>query len=214
MGTQPTTPASTGAATVAALGVVFGDLGTSPLYALQEAFTGRHGVASTPENVLGVVSLFIWSLLGVVSIKYVLFIMRADNRGEGGILALLALTGARGKSDFRARGLLVLGLFGATLLYGDGIITPAVSVLSAIEGLEIASTRFTPFVIPLTVLILVGLSSFSDSAAGVWAASSARCCCSGSPRSPPSACARSSRHRARSRPCRPCTRCVTSASTA
>jgi KUP system potassium uptake protein len=157
MATQPHTPTATGAATIAALGVVFGDLGTSPLYALQEAFTGKHGVASTPDNVLGVVSLFIWSLLGVVSVKYVLFIMRADNRGEGGILALLALTGARGNPDVRARGLLVLGLFGATLLYGDGIITPAVSVLSAIEGLEIASTRFTPFVIPLTVLILVGL---------------------------------------------------------
>jgi KUP system potassium uptake protein len=144
---------------LSALGVVFGDLGTSPLYALQEAFGGKHGVDGTPENVLGVVSLFIWSLLLVVSLKYVFFIMRADNRGEGGILALLALTGARGKESGRAQALLLVGLFGATLLYGDGVITPAVSVLSAVEGLNEGTTAFAPYVVPLTVVILIALFS-------------------------------------------------------
>ena len=141
---------------VAALGVVFGDLGTSPLYALQEAFTGPHAVAASRENVLGVISLFLWSLVLVVSIKYVVFLMRADNRGEGGILALLALTGARGGRRF-ARLVIALGLFGAALLYGDGVITPAVSVLSAVEGLVVASPVFERAVIPVTVAILVGL---------------------------------------------------------
>jgi KUP system potassium uptake protein len=141
---------------VAALGVVFGDLGTSPLYALQEAFTGPHGVAASRENVLGVISLFLWSLVLVVSIKYVVFLMRADNRGEGGILALLALTGARAGRRFAAI-VIALGLFGAALLYGDGVITPAVSVLSAVEGLVLASPVFERAVIPVTIAILVGL---------------------------------------------------------
>ena len=147
--------------TIAALGVVFGDLGTSPLYALQEAFTGSHGAAVTRDNVLGIVSLFLWSLVLVVTIKYVSFLMRADNRGEGGILALLALTGARADRPERARGhraaklMIVLGLFGAALLYGDGVITPAISVLSAVEGLEVASPSFHSIVIPATIVILI-----------------------------------------------------------
>ena len=141
---------------VAALGVVFGDLGTSPLYALQEAFTGPHAVAATRDNVLGVISLFLWSLVLVVSIKYVVFLMRADNRGEGGILSLLALTGAR--TARRSAPLVVaLGLLGAALLYGDGVITPAISVLSAVEGLVVASPALAGVVIPVTIAILVGL---------------------------------------------------------
>ena len=155
---------------VAALGVVFGDLGTSPLYALQEAFTGPHAVAASRENVLGVLSLFLWSLVLVVSIKYVVFLMRADNRGEGGILALLALTGAR--TGRRNAGLVIaLGLFGAALLYGDGVITPAVSVLSAVEGLVVASPVFEHAVIPLTIGILVGLFAmqrFGSGSVGRW----------------------------------------------
>jgi KUP system potassium uptake protein len=141
---------------LAALGVVFGDLGTSPLYALQEAFTGPHAAKVTLENVLGVLSLFFWALTLVVSVKYVTFLLRADNHGEGGILALLALTGAR--DGRRHAGLLIaLGLFGAALLYGDGVITPAISVLSAVEGLEVASPALERFVVPLTIVILVAL---------------------------------------------------------
>ena len=141
---------------VAALGVVFGDLGTSPLYALQEAFTGPHAVAPDRENVLGVISLFLWSLVLVVSVKYIGFLMRADNRGEGGILALLALTGARAGRRFAAL-VIALGLIGAALLYGDGVITPAVSVLSAVEGLALASPALGRAVLPVTLVILVGL---------------------------------------------------------
>jgi KUP system potassium uptake protein len=141
---------------IAALGVVFGDLGTSPLYALQEAFSGPHAVAATRDNVLGVISLFLWSLVLVVSIKYVVFLMRADNRGEGGILSLLALTGARAGRR-HARLVIGLGLFGAALLYGDGVITPAISVLSAVEGLVVASPALEHVVLPATIAILVGL---------------------------------------------------------
>src|SRR4249919_2701799 len=154
--------------TLGALGVVFGDLGTSPLYALQEAFGGAYPIAPTPENVRGTVSLFVWSLMIVVSLKYVMIIMRADNEGEGGILALLAMAlgGVRRSSEERhaRRGrrvavVLSLGFVGAALLYGDGVITPAISVLSAIEGLEVATPVFKPFVVPLSVLILIALFS-------------------------------------------------------
>ena len=128
-----------------ALGVVYGDIGTSPLYALRECFRPEHGVPPTQANVLGTLSLIIWSLIVIISIKYLALVMRADNRGEGGILALMSLVGARG--DRRQRFALVsLGLFGAALLYGDGMITPAISVLSAIEGLEVATPAFSPFV--------------------------------------------------------------------
>jgi len=137
-----------------ALGVVYGDIGTSPLYALRECFHAHHGVAPTQANVLGTLSLIIWSLVVIISVKYIALVMRADNRGEGGILALMSLVGARG--DFKRRFLLIsLGLFGAALLYGDGMITPAISVLSAVEGLEVATPVFAPFVVPLTVVVLI-----------------------------------------------------------
>jgi KUP system potassium uptake protein len=141
---------------LSAMGVVFGDLGTSPLYALQESFHGPEAVPATPQNILGVLSLFLWSLLLVVCLKYLTLLMRVDNHGEGGILALVALLkpGRQGKGHGWVVG---LGLFGAALLYGDGVITPAISVLSAVEGLKVATPLFEPYVVPLTVLILVGL---------------------------------------------------------
>jgi KUP system potassium uptake protein len=143
--------------TLAALGVVYGDLGTSPLYAMKECFFGEHGMQVTPDNVLGVLSLIVWSLIVVISIKYLVFVMRADNRGEGGILALTALVTPL-QSHKRGRWLLImLGLFGTALLYGDGMITPAISVLSAVEGLTVATPLFTPYVIPITIVILIGL---------------------------------------------------------
>ncbi len=141
-----------------ALGVVYGDIGTSPLYALKECFNGEHGVAPNQANVMGLLSLFFWSLTLVIVVKYLSFIMRADNSGEGGILALLALIrGKAGDTRRSAAWLIMMGLFGAALLYGDGVITPAISVLSAVEGLEVATTTFHPVIIPLTVGILVGL---------------------------------------------------------
>jgi KUP system potassium uptake protein len=143
--------------TLAALGVVFGDIGTSPLYAIRESFHSAHSVPVTPANVLGVLSLIFWALVVVISIKYVSYVMRADNQGEGGILALMALV----PSNYRgpnSRGLLIgLGLFGSALLYGDGMITPAITVLSAMEGLNVATPLFQPYVVPLTVVILVVL---------------------------------------------------------
>ena len=147
------------ALTVGALGIVYGDIGTSPLYALRECFHGTHGIAPTRDNVLGVLSLIFWSLTLIISIKYLVFVMRADNDGEGGILALMALVSAQ-KSSHRSgtrAGLIALGLFGAALLYGDGMITPAVSVLGAVEGLNVATTFFAPYVVPLAIVILVAL---------------------------------------------------------
>lgn len=141
-----------------ALGVVYGDIGTSPLYALRECFFGPHSVAPTPENVIGILSLVFWALILVVSVKYVAFILRADNRGEGGILALMALLVPRTGDARRRRWFIVgLGLFGAALLYGDGMITPAISVLSAVEGLNVATPVFEPVIIPITIAVLVGL---------------------------------------------------------
>ena len=141
-----------------ALGVVFGDIGTSPLYALKECFHSSHGLTPTPDNVLGILSLIFWALILVISIKYLSFILRADNQGEGGIMALTALILPHQARDQGNRKLLViLGLFGAALLYGDGMITPAISVLSAIEGLKIATPNVAHFIIPLTVAVLVVL---------------------------------------------------------
>ena len=136
--------------------MVYGDIGTSPLYSLRECFHGEHGVAATHDNVLGVLSLIFWSLMLIISVKYILFVMRADNKGEGGILALLALIaqGPDAKRKSRAR-LIALGLFGAALLYGDGMITPAISVLSAVEGLEVVTHIFEPYIVPITLVILV-----------------------------------------------------------
>ncbi len=142
---------------LAALGVVYGDIGTSPLYALRECFRGPHAVEPTAANVLGVLSLTMWSLILVVSVKYLVLILRADNRGEGGILALMALAVPPATEGRGSYSLLLLGLFGAALLYGDGMITPAISVLSAIEGLTVATPVFGPYVIPLTVAVLVGI---------------------------------------------------------
>jgi KUP system potassium uptake protein len=144
--------------TLSAIGVVYGDIGTSPLYALRECFHGLHGVAATHENVLGVLSLIFWSLTLIISIKYILFVMRADNNGEGGILALLALVAQSPGAQRKSRASLVaLGLFGAALLYGDGMITPAISVLGAVEGLDVATHIFEPYIVPITLVILVGL---------------------------------------------------------
>jgi len=139
-----------------ALGVVYGDIGTSPLYAFRACFNAKYGLSPTVPTVYGVLSLIVWSLILVVSVKYLVFVMRLDNRGEGGIVALLALLRQK-----RRRGLVVaLGLFGAALLYGDGVITPAISVLSAAEGFEVATPAFEPYVLPATLLILFLLFFF------------------------------------------------------
>ena len=144
-----------------ALGVVYGDIGTSPLYAIHECFEGGHQLPVTPANILGVLSLILWSLVLVISFKYLVFVLRADNRGEGGIIALTALvTPVKASATGRRLLLIALGLFGACLLYGDGMITPAISVLSAVEGLGIATPLFDPYIIPITVAILVGLFGF------------------------------------------------------
>lgn len=146
------------ALSLSALGVVFGDIGTSPLYALRECFHGEHAVPVTPGNVFGVLSLVFWAMMIVVTIKYLIFVLRADNRGEGGILALTALaTPIKVISHTERWWLVILGIFGAALLYGDGMITPAISVLSAVEGLNVATNVFHPFIIPITLAILVGL---------------------------------------------------------
>ena len=141
-----------------ALGVVYGDIGTSPLYAFQVALTGIGHPVPTAADVLGIVSLIFWALMALVSLKYVVFVLRADNEGEGGILALLALVGA----DRVAKGaslpiIVLLGIVGAALLYGDGVITPAISVLSAMEGLKLITPEFEKFIVPATMVILIGL---------------------------------------------------------
>ncbi|MBI2214203.1 MAG: potassium transporter Kup [Acidobacteria bacterium] len=144
-----------------ALGIVYGDIGTSPLYALRECFNGPHAVPVSTENILGVLSLIFWTLVTIVTIKYHVYVLRFDNRGEGGILALLGLIGLTNKRRKRAKFAMVgLGVFGAALLYGDGMITPAISVLSAVEGLEVATPLFKPYVIPITIAILVLLFAF------------------------------------------------------
>ncbi len=146
------------ALSLAALGVVYGDIGTSPIYALREALHTEHGVAPSPENVLGLLSLIFWALIIVISIKYLIFVMRADNCGEGGMIALTALvTPTSDRMRRRHRLLVLVGLFGASLLYGDGMITPAISVLSAVEGLQIVTPVFRPYVVPITIAILIGL---------------------------------------------------------
>jgi KUP system potassium uptake protein len=153
------TTVGTTALAIGALGVVYGDIGTSPLYALKEAFTEKsHTLMVDKINVYGVCSLAFWSLIIIISVKYLMFVMRADNRGEGGILALTALVMPRRGNTVARAGILVgLGVFGTALLYGDGMITPAISVLSAVEGLEEVSTRFTDWVVPIAVIILVAL---------------------------------------------------------
>lgn len=171
MSQTASSPRSALSLSLAALGIVFGDLGTSPLYALQEAFHPGRGVSASPENVIGCLSLFLWSLIIMVSLKYVYILMRADNQGEGGILALTALLlGA--PSRRRARQLpggllwIMLALVGTAMLYGDGVITPAISVLSAVEGLSVATPGFEGWVVPLTVVILLMLFAMQSVGSG------------------------------------------------
>ncbi len=154
---KPATPAALAALTLGALGVVYGDIGTSPLYALKEVFSGGH-VAPTPDNILGVLSLIFWTLTIIVSLKYVVLILRADNNGEGGLIAMLALatTAVKDKPQLRSV-LMTVGLFGTAVFYGDGVITPAISVLSAVEGLEVAAPALHAWVIPLTLLVITAL---------------------------------------------------------
>ncbi len=144
---------------LAALGVVYGDIGTSPLYAIRECFYGEHGVSPTAANVFGVLSLILWTLILVVTLKYHVYVIRADNRGEGGILALMALLRRRVHGVARYW-LLVVGLFGASLLYADGVLTPAISVLGAMEGLTVVAPGFAGMVVPVSVGILIGLFFF------------------------------------------------------
>jgi KUP system potassium uptake protein len=146
----------TGVLTVAALGVVFGSIGSSPLYALRVCFVGHSAIDPSPQNVLGLVSLIFWSLLLVVSIKYGVFILKADDDGEGGVFAMLAILHKRMGAGL-GRGMIMAGLFGSALLYGDGLLTPVISVLAALEGLEVATTSAKPFVVPATCVILIGL---------------------------------------------------------
>ncbi|NTU68399.1 MAG: potassium transporter Kup [Chlorobiaceae bacterium] len=146
---------------LAALGVVFGDIGTSPLYAMRECFHGEYSIPVTTDNVLGVLSLLVWAIILIVTIKYLTFIMKADNEGEGGILALTSLIISHSKKNNRERWILVaIGLFGAALLFGDGMITPAISVLSAVEGVQIIAPEFGVLSIPVTIIILIGLFLF------------------------------------------------------
>jgi KUP system potassium uptake protein len=155
------------ALTLGAIGVVFGDIGTSPLYALKEIFSGHHPIPVTPENILGLLSMVFWAIMVLVSIKYVAIIMRADNRGEGGSLALLALITSRENPIWLSWLLTMLGIFAAALFYGDSMITPAISVLSAVEGLEIIAPALKDFVIPVTVIVLTGLFMIQKRGTGV-----------------------------------------------
>ena len=161
--------ASTQAAlTLLALGVVFGDIGTSPLYAVKETFSPEHGIPLNADNILGGLSTIFWSLMAVVSLKYVVLIMRADNRGEGGIMALIALASSAVKGQPRWRlPLMLIGLFGASLFYGDAVLTPAISVLSAVEGLEVGTSAFKPYVVPISVFVIVVLFSLQASGTAV-----------------------------------------------
>lgn len=149
-----------GILSLTALGIVFGDIGTSPLYAVRECFYGQFSVVPDTANIFGAISLIFWSLIIVISVKYLILILRADNEGEGGILALMFLVLSKKKGSIKYMVMLAMGLFGAALLYGDGMITPAISVLSAIEGLKVATPLFSPFVVPVTLGILLGLFFF------------------------------------------------------
>ncbi|CAG4882430.1 putative potassium transport system protein kup 3 [Georgfuchsia toluolica] len=144
--------------TLAALGVVYGDIGTSPLYAVKEVFAGHHPVPITPDNVIGILSVLFWALMIVVTLKYVTFMMRANNKGEGGTMAIMALALRNSENSPRRRQIvIVLGLFGAALFFGDGVITPAISVLSAVEGLKVIAPSFDQFIIPITLTVLIAL---------------------------------------------------------
>ena len=145
---------SVGALTLGAIGVVYGDIGTSVLYAVKEVFGSGH-VQFTPANVMGILSIFFWTLTIIVSLKYVSLVLRADNHGEGGLVAMLALAASAVKDKPKLRRfLLVIGIFGTALFYGDGVITPAISVLGAVEGLEVISPKFKQAVVPITLAVL------------------------------------------------------------
>ena len=159
-GSEPPQRTALASLSLAALGVVYGDIGTSPLYAIKECFLPEHRLPLTPANVLGILSLIFWSLTFVISLKYVTVLLRADNRGEGGIMALLALVRPPGEPVGRRRVLILLGLFGTALLYGDGVITPAISVLGALEGISVATPALEHLIVPLAVVILIGLFLF------------------------------------------------------
>jgi KUP system potassium uptake protein len=155
---QSTDKSRLAALSLAALGVVFGDIGTSPLYTMKEVFASHHPVPVTPDNVLGVLSLILWALIMVVTVKYVAFVMRADNHGEGGIMALIALAGQQAGQDQRKqRFIMFAGIIGACMFFADGMITPAISVLSAVEGLELAAPQLHSMIIPITLGVLFGL---------------------------------------------------------
>lgn len=162
------TRSSMSALTVGAIGVVFGDIGTSPLYALQTTFTGSHSLPVVEANILGVLSVMFWTIMLLVSLKYVVIIMRADNHGEGGSLALLALVSELTAPYPKTRWLLTaLGVFAAALFYGDGMITPAISVLSAVEGLDLVSHEFKNYILPITLIVLTGLFLIQKRGTGV-----------------------------------------------
>ncbi|GEP57238.1 potassium transporter Kup [Reyranella soli] len=169
---QPAGQRRTAALTLAALGVVFGDIGTSPLYTVKECFSEFTGLQPTQENVLGILSLITWALIVIVTLKYVVVVMRADNRGEGGVLALMALVSRQPAINPRRRRLyLILGMLGAALFYGDCLLTPAISVLSAVEGLKVATPALEPVVLPISIGILVALFAvqrFGTAGVGTW----------------------------------------------
>jgi KUP system potassium uptake protein len=161
MDTDPRLKQSRAALTLAALGIVYGDIGTSPLYAVKETFSPGHGIPLTTDTIIGGISAIFWALMLVVSLKYVVLIMRAHNKGEGGIMALLALASSACKNNPRQYAAIVFaGLAGAALFYGDAVLTPAISVLSAVEGLEIGTTAFKPYVLPISAGVLIALFSF------------------------------------------------------
>jgi KUP system potassium uptake protein len=165
---QPHRKQTTTTLALLALGVVYGDIGTSPLYAAKETFNPEHGIPLVPENILGGVSAIFWSLMIVVSLKYVTLVLRANNRGEGGIMALLALATASVRSKPRLQAmLLAIGVFGAALFYGDAVLTPAISVLSAVEGLEVGTAAFKPYVVPISAGILIALFAIQHYGTGV-----------------------------------------------
>jgi len=153
-------PKGLAALTLGAIGVVYGDIGTSPLYTVKEIFGESTGIDPTSVNIIGAVSAIFWALMFVVSLKYVLLVLRADNKGEGGVMALLALASSSVNQHRTKTVLFGLGVFGAALFYGDSILTPAISVLSAVEGLSLITSELTPYVLPVSIAILIGLFLF------------------------------------------------------
>src|SRR6476660_1277286 len=165
---RPSTKQATAGLALLALGVVYGDIGTIPLYAAKETFNPQHGIPLTTQNIIGGVSAIFWALMIVVSLKYVTLVLRAGNRGEGGIMALLALATSSVRDRPRLRNaLLAVGVFGAALFYGDAVLTPAISVLSAVEGLEIGTDALKPYVVPLSAGILIALFAIQRYGTGI-----------------------------------------------